>query len=124
MSVVRSRRSRRMWQLAIPVLIGIAAGVLIVVGLVTVGPLKPTTEPTQAATTYEQVRAKEDPILYSYGWVDKNAGIAHIPIQRAIDIVAQKGLPARPSSAQPARDQGLTLPSYSSSGTQPVSGLH
>jgi len=30
-----------------------------------------------------------------HGWVDKEKGIAHIPIERAIEITAQKGLPAR-----------------------------
>jgi hypothetical protein len=29
----------------------------------------------------------------SYGWVDKKAGIARIPVDRAIEILAQKGLP-------------------------------
>jgi hypothetical protein len=29
----------------------------------------------------------------SYGWVDKKAGIARIPVDRAMDILAQKGLP-------------------------------
>jgi hypothetical protein len=29
----------------------------------------------------------------SYGWVDKKGGIARIPVDRAMDILAQKGLP-------------------------------
>ncbi|HET6645410.1 MAG TPA: hypothetical protein VFG65_07930 [Fimbriimonadales bacterium] len=33
--------------------------------------------------------------LDEYGWVDKDAGIAHIPIEKAIDIAVAKGLPAR-----------------------------
>jgi hypothetical protein len=33
--------------------------------------------------------------LNGYGWVNREAGIAHIPIDRAIEIVASKGLPAR-----------------------------
>jgi len=36
----------------------------------------------------------EDSILNSYGWVDQKAGIVRIPIERAMDIVAQRGLPA------------------------------
>ena len=31
--------------------------------------------------------------LNGYGWVDRKAGIAHIPIERAIDILATTGLP-------------------------------
>jgi hypothetical protein len=34
--------------------------------------------------------------LNSYGWTDEKAGTAHIPIDRAMDLVAQRGIPARP----------------------------
>jgi hypothetical protein len=30
--------------------------------------------------------------LESYGWVDKRAGTAHIPIERAIELVLEKGV--------------------------------
>jgi hypothetical protein len=42
-----------------------------------------------------ELRAHEDEVLTSYGWVDKNAGIVRIPIEEAMKIVVQKGLPAR-----------------------------
>jgi hypothetical protein len=32
--------------------------------------------------------------LTEYGWIDRAAGIAHIPVDRAIDILAERGLPA------------------------------
>ena len=38
------------------------------------------------------LRAQENAILNSYGWVDQKAGIVRIPIERAMDIVAQRGL--------------------------------
>src|SRR5208337_1282425 len=31
--------------------------------------------------------------LNSYGWVDKEAGVAHIPIERAMELIVQRGLP-------------------------------
>jgi hypothetical protein len=31
--------------------------------------------------------------LNSYGWVDEKAGLAHIPIERAMDLIVQQGLP-------------------------------
>src|SRR6267154_1745462 len=31
--------------------------------------------------------------LNSYGWVDEKAGVAHIPIKHAMDLIAQRGLP-------------------------------
>lgn len=43
----------------------------------------------------QRLRAGEDAALDSYGWVDQKAGVAHIPIGRAMDIVAEKGLPVR-----------------------------
>jgi hypothetical protein len=35
--------------------------------------------------------------LNNYGWVDRDKGIAHIPIERAIDILTRTGLPRRPA---------------------------
>ncbi len=44
------------------------------------------------------LHAREDQILNSYGWVDQNAGLVHIPIGKAMeDVVAT--LPIRPSQA-------------------------
>jgi hypothetical protein len=34
--------------------------------------------------------------LESYGWVDRDAGIAHIPVQRAMDLLADHGWPSEP----------------------------
>jgi len=44
--------------------------------------------------------------LNSYGWVDKDAGVAHIPIQRAMDLVVQQGLPVYPQSSADASAAG------------------
>jgi len=44
------------------------------------------------------LRAQEDQVLTSYGWVDKNAGVVRIPIEEAMKIVVQKGLPTRQGS--------------------------
>ena len=37
--------------------------------------------------------------LYSYGWVDEKAGTVRIPIERAMDLIAQRGLPVRAQGA-------------------------
>jgi len=39
----------------------------------------------------------EEQTLNSYGWVDQNAGVVHIPIAEAMKLVAQRGLPTRPA---------------------------
>jgi hypothetical protein len=41
------------------------------------------------------MRAKEDEMLGSYGWVDKNAGVVRIPIDAAMKLTLERGLPAR-----------------------------
>jgi hypothetical protein len=41
----------------------------------------------------KQYKAAQDEILNSYGWVDQKAGVVRIPIDRAMDILLQKGLP-------------------------------
>ncbi len=64
----------------------------------------------------KDLRADEDAILNSYGWVDPNKGIVRIPIDQAIDIVAQKGLPSKPSPAGMDNDGYRTIPEDSSSG--------
>jgi hypothetical protein len=39
-----------------------------------------------------EMLAAEMAILHSYGWVDREAGIVRIPIERAIEILAARGL--------------------------------
>ena len=41
-----------------------------------------------------EFRARSARELESYGWVDSSAGIVHVPIDRAIDLVAKEGLGA------------------------------
>jgi hypothetical protein len=42
----------------------------------------------------------ENAVLESYGWVDREAGIARIPISRAMELLAERGLPARQSGGE------------------------
>jgi len=39
--------------------------------------------------------AAEDKVLNSYGWVDRTRGIVRIPIDEAMKLTVQRGLPAR-----------------------------
>jgi len=43
-------------------------------------------------------RLHEEQTLNSYGWVDQQAGVVRIPIDRAMELVAQRGLPTRPQT--------------------------
>jgi hypothetical protein len=51
------------------------------------------------------MRAAEDQLLHHYSWVDRDKGVVRLPIERAMDILAQRGLPSRPAAGQP---QGTT----------------
>jgi hypothetical protein len=54
--------------------------------------------------------------LQSYGWVDQQAGIVRIPIERAMELLVERGLPAR-NVAPPPFDLE-TDPALDSSGGQ------
>src|SRR5579871_2072641 len=41
------------------------------------------------------IRLGEENTLRTYGWVDQKAGVVRIPIDRAMEILAQRGLPTR-----------------------------
>lgn len=43
----------------------------------------------------KQVQANENSLLNSYGWVNEKTGTVRIPIQRAMEILAERHLPAR-----------------------------
>ncbi|HVP44026.1 MAG TPA: hypothetical protein VMS96_11375 [Terriglobales bacterium] len=78
-------------------------------GSVYAKPPQPPEPRLQADAVVEnnQMREQEEQRLTSYGWVDQAAGVTHIPIERAMDLVAQRGIPARPP--QPATQYRETL---------------
>ena len=43
----------------------------------------------------QALRDREEHELGSYGWADRGRGIVRIPIERAMDLLLEKGLPAR-----------------------------
>ena len=47
------------------------------------------------AQDLEAFRARELERLSTYGWVDRQAGVVHLPIERAMELVAKDGLPVR-----------------------------
>ena len=82
---------------------------------------QPTLQPNFTADM-EKFRNQEQSILNSYGWVDQNAGIVHIPIDQAIKIVVQQGLQVRPAmQAAPKAEfgSGAPTPAGAGGGTRP-----
>src|ERR1035441_5137654 len=51
-------------------------------------------------TDLEHLRRHEDDLLNSCGWVDPKAGVVRIPIDPAMVLLLQKGLPVRAKQAE------------------------
>jgi len=64
-------------------------------------PPEPRLQATPVADLAEY-RAQEERALRDYGWVDRKSGKVRIPVERAIDLVAERGLPA--AKAAPATE--------------------
>jgi hypothetical protein len=57
-------------------------------------PPEPRLQPDERAQL-RVLRAYEKEQLDSYGWVKKSSGIVHIPIERAMALTVERGLPTR-----------------------------
>jgi hypothetical protein len=45
------------------------------------------------AQELRDIRAQEEALLQSYGWVDQSTGTVRIPIDRAMELLVTRGLP-------------------------------
>ena len=64
----------------------------------TVDPVKLFPEPQLQKTPIldlKAIHAEEDKLLNGYAWVDPKQGIVRIPVDRAIEVLAKRGLPTR-----------------------------
>jgi hypothetical protein len=50
----------------------------------------------------EEYKAREEKILGSYGWVDRNTETVRIPLAQAFDLVLARGVAAAPAPPAPA----------------------
>ena len=69
---------------------------------------EPTPEPRLSVNPGEELKAlhaEETKLLEGYEWIDRERGIVRIPIERAVELIAQRGLPVRDNSkAAPAHN--------------------
>ena len=99
---------------------------LIVLAVVGPSPRTSDYEETRAKKRIEQLKTLREETqkdLTTYAWVDKNKGVAHIPIDRAMeltvaDLAQKKPAPAGPIATPPAQ----TTPAGASS-TSPATQL-
>jgi hypothetical protein len=78
-------------------------------------------EPRLQVSPTQDMRAMwagEDAVLNSYGWIDRRAGVVRIPIEQAMRLLAERGLPARAAEGgQQEGAQGDRVPG--SGGVEP-----
>jgi hypothetical protein len=97
--VARSRASLSTW---VGIVLLFALFGIIVLAVIGPAPRGSTYEETRAKKRMENLKTVRDEAakaLATYGWIDKNKGIAHIPIDRAMeltvaDLAQQKPAPA------------------------------
>ena len=69
----------------------------------TVEPTKLFPEPQLQKTPIvdlKTIRAEEDKLLNCYAWVDAPKGVVRIPLDRAIEVLAKRGLPSRAATPE------------------------
>jgi hypothetical protein len=66
-------------------------------------PIPPPRLQVSPQTDLAEMRAAEEQMLHTYGWANKERQIVRIPIERAMELLVQRGLPAR----EPAEDNGV-----------------
>ncbi len=64
------------------------------------GPPEPRLQP-DPNLDMRALRAEEDTLLSTYGWADRATGTVRIPIDQAMDLLAARGLGAKPAAAAP-----------------------
>jgi hypothetical protein len=89
--------------------------------------------PSPRGSDYEEARAKKrvenlktlreeaDKALTTYGWIDKNKGVAHIPIERAMELTVAELAKQKPAPAGPiATPEAQATASAPASATSPA----
>jgi hypothetical protein len=66
----------------------------------------------------DKIRIDEEETLSSYDWVDQKAGTVRIPIDHAMDLIAQRGLPVRAQGTEAAATQSSNTSAGKTKGTK------
>ncbi len=59
---------------------------------------------------WQKYQAQEDSLLQSYGWISREAGVVRLPVDRALELVAERGLPARVEDRESKMEDGESRP--------------
>jgi hypothetical protein len=61
-------------------------------------------------TEINDFRYQQDEALASYAWVDQSGGVVRIPIDQAMKLIAQRGLPTIPKAGIAPAAEGVPAP--------------
>jgi hypothetical protein len=61
----------------------------------------------QPSSDLVSLRRAEDQRLTTYGWIDRQQKIVRIPIELAMQILAERGLPEPAGTAEPVREKEI-----------------
>ena len=70
------------------------------------------------ANDFQSLRSTQEADLNSYGWVNQNAGIVHIPIDKAMGIIAERGLPLESANTGQPGQTANPAPQATASGSE------
>ncbi len=62
-------------------------------------PTRPVLTPVGSAQEWRTLRAEQQEVLSSYGWIDEENGVVRIPVERAMSLLVERGLPVQPGHA-------------------------
>ena len=83
-------------------------------------PPPPRIQPNPGADMQNYYQSQHN-LLNTYGWIDRQNGIVRLPIDRAMDLLLQRGLPTRststPQNAGPPQKGNRSASNAESSGT-------
>ncbi|HEX3875886.1 MAG TPA: hypothetical protein VHW24_02795 [Bryobacteraceae bacterium] len=78
-------------------------------------PPEPRLEETPALDL-QSMREAEEKLQSTYGWLDESAGTVRLPIDRAMDLVVQRGLPVRSTPGIQSEAANVSVPTASGLG--------
>jgi hypothetical protein len=58
---------------------------------------------------FHEFRLREDAVLQQYGWVNRETGVVRMPIEQAMRLAVERGLPVR-AAVNPAAPQAVPEP--------------
>ena len=73
---------------------------------------------------FQKMYAEQQRELETYAWEDRQAGVVRVPIERAMDLLLEKGLPVMPSGTQGQSTAGNLAPNRRANGSSASSAAY